>query len=93
MEKNRYKNSPDINFANTGNQIQFLDTIKYFQQSLGALADSLTDKKNLPSPKSVKNFLKMTQNYLKDFCRVLRKIKNGKLIICRQEREQYRMKL
>ena len=24
--------------------MQFLDTIKYFQQSLGALADSLTDK-------------------------------------------------
>ena len=44
MEKNRYKKSPDINFANTGNQILFLDTIKYFQQSLGALADSLTDK-------------------------------------------------
>ena len=66
MEKNRYKNSPDINFANTGNQILFLDTIKYFQQSLGALADSITDKKNLPSPKSEK-FLKNDSKLSKKF--------------------------
>ena len=37
------RNATDINFANTGNQIMFLDTIKYFQQSLGALANSLTE--------------------------------------------------
>ena len=38
------KNPTDINFTSIGNQIQFLDTIKYFQQSLGALANSLTDQ-------------------------------------------------
>ena len=38
------KNPTDINFASIGNQIQFLDTIKYFQQSLADLASSLTDK-------------------------------------------------
>ena len=37
------KNLTDINFASIGDQVQFLDTIKYFQQSLGALADSLTE--------------------------------------------------
>ena len=37
------KNPTDINFASIGNQVQFLDTIKYFQQSLDALADSLTE--------------------------------------------------
>ena len=31
--------------------MQFLDTIKYFQQSLGALADSLTDKEKSPISK------------------------------------------
>ena len=36
------KNPTDINFPYIGNQIQFIDTIKYFQQSLGALASSLT---------------------------------------------------
>ena len=38
------RNPTDINFASIGNQIQFVDTIKYFQQSLAALASSLTDK-------------------------------------------------
>ena len=38
------KNPTDINFADSGNQILFLDTIKYFQQSLGVLAKSLTDE-------------------------------------------------
>ena len=33
-----------MNFASIGNQIHFVDTIKYFEQSLGALANSLTDK-------------------------------------------------
>ena len=35
------KNPTDINFASIAQQIQFLDTIKYFQQSLGSLARSL----------------------------------------------------
>ena len=38
------KNPTDINFANIGNQVQFLDTIKCFQQSLAGLASSLTGK-------------------------------------------------
>ena len=38
------KNPSNMNFASIGNQIHFVDTIKYFQQSLGALANSLTDK-------------------------------------------------
>ena len=36
------KNPTDINFASIDNQVQFIDTIKYFQQSLGGLAGSLT---------------------------------------------------
>ena len=38
------KNHTNISFASIGNQIQFLDTIKYFHQSLSGLASSLTDK-------------------------------------------------
>ena len=37
------KNLTNINFANIGNQVTFIDTIKYFQQSLGMLASDLTD--------------------------------------------------
>ena len=37
------KNPPNINFASIGNQVQFIDAIKYFQQSLSSLASSLTN--------------------------------------------------
>ena len=37
------KNASNINFALIGNQVRFIDTIKYFQQSLGNLAASMTD--------------------------------------------------
>ena len=37
------KNASNINFVLIGNQVRFIDTIKYFQQSLGNLAASMTD--------------------------------------------------
>ena len=37
------KNASNINFASIGNQVRFIDTIKYFQQSLGNLGASMTD--------------------------------------------------
>ena len=37
------KNASNINFALIGNQVRFIDTIKYFQQSLGNLGASMTD--------------------------------------------------
>ena len=62
------KNSTDISFANIGNQILFLDTVKYFQQSLGALANSLTDQKksaiSRECKKIVKNDPKLVKKYL-----------------------------
>ena len=38
------KNPTDTNFANIGNQVAFINTIKYFQQCLGALASTITDE-------------------------------------------------
>ena len=37
------KNMTYVNFAIIRNQIRFIDTLKYFQQSLGNLANSMTD--------------------------------------------------
>ena len=37
------KSPTDVNFANISNQVKFLNTMKYFQKSLAALANSLTD--------------------------------------------------
>ena len=52
------KNPTDINFASIGNQIQFLDTIKCFQQSLGALANSLTDQEKSAISRECEKFIK-----------------------------------
>ena len=35
------KNASNLNFAAIGNQVRFIDTIKYFQQSLANLAGSM----------------------------------------------------
>ena len=55
------KNPTDINFANIGNQVLFLDTIKYFQQSLGALANSLTDNGKSAISKECERFVRNGQ--------------------------------
>ena len=51
------KNPTDINFASVGHQVQFIDTIKYFQQSLGALASSLTSLEKTAIYEESKKFL------------------------------------
>lgn len=38
------KNFTDINFANTGNQVAFIDAIKYFQQVLAIPVNTTTDE-------------------------------------------------
>ena len=62
------KNPTDKSFANIGNQMFFLDSIKYFQQSLGALADSLTDQEKssiaIECKKLTKSDPKLAKNYL-----------------------------
>ena len=39
-------NLTNINFANISDQIKFIDTLKYYQQSLSVLASTMTRKKN-----------------------------------------------
>ena len=41
------KNATNINYASIGNQVMFIDTIKNFQQNLGALASNLTENEKL----------------------------------------------
>ena len=43
------KNTTDINFAIIQNQVRFIDTVKYFQQSLANLPSSMTkiEQKNV----------------------------------------------
>ena len=51
------KNPTDINFAYIGNHVQFIDTIKYFQQSLRALASSITSSEKESIYKECERYL------------------------------------
>ena len=61
------KNLTDINYAYIGNQVQFIDTIKYFQQSLGALASSLTSPEKAEIYKECDRYLLKNENFSKKF--------------------------
>ena len=51
------KNPTDINFASIENQVQFIDTVKYFQQSLAAFASSLTSSEKAEILKTCEKYL------------------------------------
>lgn len=51
------KNPANINFAYIGGQVRFVETIKYFQQKLPALASSLTSSKKFEIAKACENYL------------------------------------
>ena len=51
------KNPTDVNFATVQNQVRFIDTIKYYQQSLASLAASMTDIEKENVKKNCRKFL------------------------------------
>ena len=51
------KNPTDINFAIIKSHVRFIDTVKYFQQSLGSLAESMTDTERENVRKICRKFL------------------------------------
>ena len=61
------KNPTNINFANIGNKVMFIDTINYFQQSLGKLASNLTDNEKLATRTECKKFIEKDENLSKKF--------------------------
>ena len=61
------KNLTNINFTNIGNQVTFIDTIKYFQQSLGMLASDLTDNEKFAIRTECEKFIKKDENLSKKF--------------------------
>ena len=47
----------NVNFVIIRNQVKFIDTVKYFQQSLASLAISMTDEERKNVRKSCRNFI------------------------------------
>ena len=63
----RGKNPTNISFPRIDNQVVFVDTIKYFQQSLGALASNLTYNEKASIPKECKKFTEKDPSFVKKF--------------------------
>ena len=51
------KNPTDINFSIVQNQVRFIDTVKYYQQSLASLASSIANIENENVRKNCRRFL------------------------------------
>ena len=71
------KNPTNINFASIGNQVEFIYTIKYFQQSLSALANSLTDKEKSAISREREIFLRTDSKIFEEF------------LLCTEEEKQW----
>ena len=61
------KNLTNMKFANIGNQVTFIDTIKYFQQSLGMLTSNLTDSKKFAIWTECEKFIKKDKKLSKKY--------------------------
>ena len=59
-------NPTDVHFAIIKNQVRFIDTVKYFQQSLGSLTDSMTDIERENVGKICRRFLAEKLMFLND---------------------------
>ena len=60
------KNPTDLNVAIIRNQVRFIDTVKYFQQSLASLAESMTDTERENVRKNCRKFLAEKLMFLND---------------------------
>ena len=60
------KNPKDVNFAIIQNQVRFIDTVKYYQQSLASLASGMTDIERENIRKNGRRFLAEKLMYLTD---------------------------
>ena len=60
------KNPSSINFAIAQNQVRFIYTVKYYQQSLTSLADSMTNTERANARKNCRRFLAEKLMFLTD---------------------------
>ena len=77
------KNTTGINFALIANQVIFIDTIKYFQQSLATFASTMADKERLAVKTECKKFILKDKDLAKKKQTLLRKISGVGLMITR----------
>ena len=70
----------------------FIDTIKYFQQSLATLASAMTDKEKLTIEEECKKLISRDENLPKKINSCTAEDQGGFLSTFLQEKEQFPMK-
>ena len=60
-------NPTNTNFVHIENQVVFIDSIKYFQESLATLASTMTDEEKLAVKKENKKFILKDKSLSKKF--------------------------
>ena len=61
------KTPTNISFASIDNQVMFLNTITYFQQSLASLPNSLIDDEKIAIRKECRKFISKDESLLRKF--------------------------
>ena len=61
------KNPTSISFASIGNQVMFIKTITYFQQSLASLPNSLIDDEKIGIRNECAKFISKDESLLRKF--------------------------
>ena len=63
----RGTNLTNIQYANISNQVKFIDTIKYYQQSLSSLANNASENEKIYIRNSCLKFIQSNETYLRQF--------------------------
>ena len=79
----------NVQYANIDLQVKFIDTIKYYNQSLSSLAKSADENEKTNIRKSCKNVLKQTQHIPLFLVPFEMKTKSGFLTTCQTEKELF----
>ena len=72
-----------------GNEVIFIDTVKYFQQILGSLASNLTENEKLVIGKECKKFIKKDENLARKFDLCSKEDQDGCWNTCQQVKVQF----
>ena len=57
----------NVQYANISNQVKFIDTIKYCQQSLSSLANNTSENEKIYIRNSCLRFIQINETYLRQF--------------------------
>ena len=83
------KNLTNVQYANIGSQVKFIDTIRYYNQSLSFLAKSVDENEKTNLESLANKLLKQTQHIPLFLIPFQIKTRSGFLTTCQAEKELF----